>query len=73
MTGVGLNTASWFSTIILCNYTNNTTLVVALMALKGSASALVVRVPTNEPVIIKHLLDTGFYNFLNGLRRWLSE
>lgn len=103
------------STIILCNYTNNTTLVVMLMALaakqvqigcwsalsnpistevlglagfdwlvldgehapndistfipqlmalKGSASAPVVRVPTNEPVIIKRLLDIGFYNFL---------
>ncbi|STI79803.1 2-dehydro-3-deoxyglucarate aldolase [Escherichia coli] len=35
-----------------------------LMALKGSASAPVVRVPTNEPVIIKRLLDIGFYNFL---------
>ncbi len=34
-----------------------------LMALKGSASAPVVRVPTNEPVIIKRLLDIGFYNF----------
>lgn len=34
------------------------------MALKGSASAPVVRVPTNEPVIIKRLLDIGFYNFL---------
>ena len=32
--------------------------------LKGSASAPVVRVPTNEPVIIKRLLDIGFYNFL---------
>ena len=30
----------------------------------GSASAPVVRVPTNEPVIIKRLLDIGFYNFL---------
>jgi 2-dehydro-3-deoxyglucarate aldolase len=27
-------------------------------------SAPVVRVPTNEPVIIKRLLDIGFYNFL---------
>jgi 2-dehydro-3-deoxyglucarate aldolase len=34
------------------------------MALKGSQSAPVVRVPTNEPVIIKRLLDIGFYNFL---------
>jgi 2-dehydro-3-deoxyglucarate aldolase len=34
------------------------------MALKGSSSAPVVRVPTNEPVIIKRLLDIGFYNFL---------
>ena len=34
------------------------------MALKGSASAPVVRIPTNEPVIIKRMLDIGFYNFL---------
>lgn len=41
-----------------------TTLIPQLMALKGSASAPVVRVPTNEPVIIKRMLDIGFYNFL---------
>lgn len=35
-----------------------------LMALKGSSSASVVRVPTNDPVVIKRLLDIGFYNFL---------
>ena len=35
-----------------------------LMALKGSISAPVVRVPTNDPVVIKRLLDIGFYNFL---------
>lgn len=40
------------------------TFIPQLMALKGSASAPVVRVPTNEPVIIKRLLDIGFYNFL---------
>ncbi|WP_130831436.1 2-dehydro-3-deoxyglucarate aldolase [[Erwinia] mediterraneensis] len=41
-----------------------TTFVPQLMALKGSASAPVVRPPCNEPVIIKRLLDIGFYNFL---------
>ena len=41
-----------------------TTFIPQLMALKGSHSAPVVRVPTNEPVIIKRLLDIGFYNFL---------
>lgn len=41
-----------------------TTFVPQLMALKGSPSAPVVRPPTNEPVIIKRLLDIGFYNFL---------
>lgn len=40
------------------------TFILQLMALKGSASALVVRVPTNELVIIKRFLDIGFYNFL---------
>lgn len=40
------------------------TFIPQLMALKGSASAPVVRAPTNEPVIIKRLLDIGFYNFL---------
>jgi 2-dehydro-3-deoxyglucarate aldolase len=35
-----------------------------LMALKGSHSAPVVRPSCNEPVIIKRLLDIGFYNFL---------
>lgn len=40
------------------------TFIPQLMALKGSHSAPVVRVPTNEPVIIKRLLDVGFYNFL---------
>jgi len=40
------------------------TFVPQLMALKGSASAPVVRVPTNDPVVIKRLLDIGFYNFL---------
>lgn len=41
-----------------------TTFIPQLMALKGSVSAPVVRAPTNEPVIIKRLLDIGFYNFL---------
>ena len=41
-----------------------TTFVPQLMALKGSVSAPVVRPPCNEPVIIKRLLDIGFYNFL---------
>ncbi|OON39599.1 2-dehydro-3-deoxyglucarate aldolase [Izhakiella australiensis] len=41
-----------------------TTFVPQLMALKGSPSAPVVRPPSNEPIIIKRLLDIGFYNFL---------
>jgi 2-dehydro-3-deoxyglucarate aldolase len=41
-----------------------TTFVPQLMALKGSASAPVVRPPWNEPVVIKRLLDIGFHNFL---------
>lgn len=40
------------------------TFIPQLMALKGSSSAPVVRPPQNEPVIIKRLLDIGFYNFL---------
>lgn len=40
------------------------TFIPQLMALKGSGSAPVVRPPQNEPVIIKRLLDIGFYNFL---------
>jgi 2-dehydro-3-deoxyglucarate aldolase len=39
-------------------------LIPQLMALKDSSSAPVVRPPWNEPVIIKRLLDSGFYNFL---------
>lgn len=35
-----------------------------LMALKDSFSAPVVRPPSNDPVMIKRLLDAGFYNFL---------
>ena len=35
-----------------------------LMALKDSASAPVVRPQWNDTVIIKRLLDAGFYNFL---------
>jgi 2-dehydro-3-deoxyglucarate aldolase len=41
-----------------------TTFIPQLMALKGSRSAAVVRPPANDPVIIKRLLDIGFYNFL---------
>lgn len=40
------------------------TLIPQLMALKDSVSAPVVRPPSNEPVIIKRLLDAGFHNFL---------
>lgn len=40
------------------------TLAPQLMALKGSPSAPVVRPPWNEMVVIKRLLDAGFYNFL---------
>lgn len=39
-------------------------LIPQLMALKDSPSAPIVRPPWNEPVIIKRLLDAGFYNFL---------
>ena len=39
-------------------------LVPQLMALKDSVSAPVVRPPWNEPVIVKRLLDIGFFNFL---------
>ncbi|MDR1520740.1 MAG: 2-dehydro-3-deoxyglucarate aldolase [Planctomycetota bacterium] len=35
-----------------------------LMALKSSPSAPVVRPPWNEMVVIKRLIDAGFYNFL---------
>ena len=35
-----------------------------LMALKDSASAPVVRPQWSEPVIVKRLMDLGFYNFL---------
>ena len=35
-----------------------------LMALKDSPSAPVVRPPWNDTVVIKRLLDAGFYNFL---------
>ncbi|MGF6757717.1 2-dehydro-3-deoxyglucarate aldolase [Paraburkholderia sp. GAS334] len=41
-----------------------TTLIPQLMALKDSRSAPVVRPPANENVVIKRLLDIGFYNFL---------
>jgi len=39
-------------------------LIPQLMALKDSPSAPVVRPPANDSVIIKRLLDAGFYNFL---------
>lgn len=39
-------------------------LVPQLMALKSSSSAPVVRPPWNEMVVLKRLLDAGFYNFL---------
>ena len=39
-------------------------LVPQLMALKDSSSAPVVRPPANDLVIIKRLLDAGFFNFL---------
>jgi 2-dehydro-3-deoxyglucarate aldolase len=40
------------------------TFVPQLMALNGSSSVPVVRPPANDPVIIKRLLDIGFYNFI---------
>ena len=46
-----------------------TTLIPQLMALKDSPSAPVVRPPWNDAVIIKRLLDAGFYNFLIPVRR----
>ena len=39
-------------------------LIPQLMALKDSSSAPVVRPPWNDTVVIKRLLDAGFYNFL---------
>ncbi|TPW27368.1 2-dehydro-3-deoxyglucarate aldolase [Martelella alba] len=39
-------------------------LIPQLMALKDSPSAPVVRPPWNDTVVIKRLLDSGFYNFL---------
>jgi 2-dehydro-3-deoxyglucarate aldolase len=39
-------------------------LIPQLMALKDSPSAPVVRPPWNDTVMIKRLLDAGFYNFL---------
>ena len=41
-----------------------TTLIPQLLALKDSRSAPVVRPPWNDTVVIKRLLDAGFYNFL---------
>lgn len=43
---------------------NINTFITQLMALKASNSAAFVRPPTNDTVIIKQLLDIGFYNFL---------
>ena len=40
------------------------TLIPQLMALKDSVSAPVVRPPWNDTVVIKRLLDAGFFNFL---------
>ena len=40
------------------------TFIPQLMALKDSSAAPVARPPWNEPVILKRLLDAGFYNFL---------
>ncbi len=39
-------------------------LIPQLMALKGSVSAPVVRPPANDAILIKRLLDAGFYNLL---------
>ncbi|SAL56894.1 2-dehydro-3-deoxyglucarate aldolase [Caballeronia terrestris] len=40
------------------------TLIPQLMALKDSATAPMVRPPANDSVVIKRLLDAGFFNFL---------
>ncbi len=39
-------------------------LIAQLMALKDSSSAPVVRPEWNDPVLLKRLLDAGFYNFV---------
>ncbi|WP_392566943.1 2-dehydro-3-deoxyglucarate aldolase [Utexia brackfieldae] len=39
-------------------------LIPQLMALKESSAAAIVRPACNDPVLIKRLLDIGFYNFL---------
>mgnify|MGYP006284935451 CR=1 FL=1 len=41
-----------------------TTLIPQLLALKDSRSAPIVRPPWNDTVVIKRLLDAGFYNLL---------
>lgn len=40
------------------------TFIPQLMALKDSRSVPVVRPPVNDPIVIKRLLDIGFYNFI---------
>ncbi|XAW87461.1 aldolase/citrate lyase family protein [Vibrio sp. CDRSL-10 TSBA] len=40
------------------------TFIPQLMALKDSRSVPVVRPPVNDPVVIKRLLDIGFYNLI---------
>ena len=48
-------------------------LVPQLMALKDSVSAPVVRPAWNDPVLIKRLLDAGFYNYLVPFVRTAEE
>lgn len=40
------------------------TFIPQLMALKDSQSIPVVRPPVNDPIVMKRLLDIGFYNFI---------
>jgi len=40
------------------------TFIPQLMALKDSRSVPVVRPPVNDPIVLKRLLDIGFYNFI---------
>lgn len=61
---LGLAGFDWL--LLDCEHAPNDVLsfIPQLMALKGSVSAPVVRPYANDPVLIKRLLDIGFYNFL---------
>lgn len=61
---LGLAGFDWL--LLDCEHAPNDVLsfIPQLMALKDSSSTPIVRPSSNEPVIIKKLLDIGFYNFL---------